>query len=156
MNTQISQGKPGNGIIILNSSVLFYAIIFTSFLMAASLFLAAGAQNASAADNAVDQACVKCHMDMVQENMSKAYVHAPFMQHQCSVCHVNDGITVEENKKDAPAENKKVPAKNIRWIDYNVSPAVESWFFIPAEKVSHADLVVSAFSDSQQNFQKIF
>jgi len=156
MNTQVSQRNAGKGSIILNSSVCFHAFIFPTLLMAAVLFLMAGARNVAAGENPVDKSCVQCHNDMVVANMSKMYVHMPFLQQQCSVCHVAAGITAQEYKNSPPAPKKKISEKNIKWIDYTYSPSVESWFFIQSDKVSSADLVVSAFNERQQNYRKIY
>ena len=137
-------------------SFSFYSLLTAGLILAAVVFFSIVIRNVFAGEKVVSGSCVECHSDIVADNMSKAYVHMPFMEQQCPVCHLDGGLSFEGKAGGSVGEQQEIDEKNIRWIDFSASPALENWFFIPAEKAGPGRLVVSARSNGRQKFLEIF
>ena len=53
-------------------------------------------QNALAEETSEDAICCQCHNYICQDAMGKNNAHRPFIQQQCSFCHVCDDTDMEE------------------------------------------------------------
>jgi predicted CXXCH cytochrome family protein len=93
-------------------------------------------QTALAEQPSAGTRCCRCHNDICEVNLKKMYVHLPFLQNRCSVCHVDDGA--------AAGEETKTSSKEIAWLGEHFSPAVNHWFIIPADLIGSDKLIVVA------------
>ena len=92
--------------------------------------------NVLAGEPSADSSCCECHSEICELDLNKTYVHLPFMQQQCPVCHVSAAADV--------AEETYTSTEKISWIDERFTPAPEHWFVIPAELFNSDRLVVCA------------
>ena len=78
--------------------------------------------------------------------MSKNNAHLPFIQQQCSICHVCDDTDMEERVNTAVVEESFDSSTNkVAWLDYCSSRTLEHWFIIPFDLVSIDKLIVCAY-----------
>jgi predicted CXXCH cytochrome family protein len=106
------------------------------FLLSAISFLVVP-QDAPAEEPGIGGVCCVCHNDTCEVNLDKSTVHPPFLQKQCTICHVDDGTlwaTLEDDS--APRE--------ITWLGDHYTPAITHWFAIPVDLVSRDKLIVAA------------
>jgi predicted CXXCH cytochrome family protein len=118
------------------------AFVVLEYLEALLLFLGALffetiPQNLFAQELPESASCCECHNDILEANLTKTNVHPPFLQQQCSVCHIDDGTAVVE-------EGYVASAKNINWLDANFSPAEKHCFNIPVYLICSDKLIVVA------------
>jgi hypothetical protein len=102
-------------------------------------------QNEPAEENPDDTTCCQCHKYLCQEAMGKNNAHRPFIQQQCSICHVCDDADMEERVDTAIVEESIASSINkVTWLDYCSSHTLEHWFIIPFDLVNTDELIVFA------------
>ena len=139
-------GKCTTGKILSLSSVLFLLIFFV---------FAPASPNAQDRQSLTDSICCTCHADVCEADLGRAYVHLPFQQQQCTVCHVADAETFEAEAGEPAPLQTVVQKKNIRWFEYTVTPAAEAWFFIPDDLAGRGRLIVSASNAMGRSSEKL-
>ena len=92
--------------------------------------------NALAGQSSAGASCCECHTEICEVDLNKTYVHLPFMQQRCPICHVADDASV--------AEETYTSTENISWIAEHYTHAIQHWFVIPAELFSIGSLVACA------------
>jgi predicted CXXCH cytochrome family protein len=121
----------------LHDVFILHEFLLAVFVILFSIVFEAFSQNVHAEELPDSSNCCQCHNDIFEDNVSKTSVHPPFLQQQCSVCHIQDSMTAEE-------EIYLTSTKNINWLDANFSPALNHWFNIPVELVSSDRLIMVA------------
>ncbi|KPK26165.1 MAG: hypothetical protein AMJ61_09805 [Desulfobacterales bacterium SG8_35_2] len=101
------------------------------------IFLATNQQNVFAQQPPTDTNCCECHTDICEVNLTKTYVHTPFLEQQCAYCHVYDEAAVETAQTST---SKDI----INQLDYNVTPALEHWFVFPSDVLNSDKILVSS------------
>jgi len=91
-------------------------------IVAAAFFgLAAGAR---AADSR-DEECVKCHQQLWDEAITKAYVHKPFLEKKCHFCHIAE---IDDNK----VNRGFMTDREVRWLANSRMAVANHWLFVDA------------------------
>jgi predicted CXXCH cytochrome family protein len=135
------------------SSRLHHVFILHEFLLALfviffSVLFEAFSQHLQAEESPDNSNCTQCHNDIYEANLSMTNVHPPFLQQECSVCHVDDGTAMEE-------EVYATSMKNIDWLGANFTPAVKHWFNIPIELVSSDRLIMVAGDNLGKSYEEV-
>jgi len=81
-----------------------------------------------------DRECVRCHEKMINRVNMKRYIHKPFREHKCTICHLAGKSPAQENEHDRDRGQENAGEK-IRWISRHFDPARVHWFLIPASQV---------------------
>jgi predicted CXXCH cytochrome family protein len=125
----------------VNHSVFILLEYFLGvFVILLSILFEGISQNLQGEELPDSSGCCECHNDIFEADLTKSNVHPPFLQRQCSVCHIDDGIAPEEVDNVASTEN-------ISWLDANFSLANKHWFNIPVDRISSDQLIVVASDD---------
>ena len=80
----------------------------------------------SMADNVpAPEQCCECHRQVCEDTADKRYVHAPFRERQCALCHIaasgTDRIAIAKNDQS-----------QVQWLtESSPQQEIESWFPIP-------------------------
>ncbi len=69
--------------------------------------------------------CCRCHFDVCDQTTTKPYVHAPVIEHNCVVCHIQD--SANNGSKAVTSETAK-----INWFAKHHNPDTQHWFELPA------------------------
>ena len=133
------------------SHELYHILILQEYLLPLlfvlnSIFGGITFLNVLAEQPSVDTSCCECHTDICEVDINKTHTHLPFLQQQCSFCHVDDDTDVEETVDTAVAvESFNSSTNKVTWLDYRLSHALEHWFIIPFDLVSTDKLIVCAY-----------
>ncbi len=90
--------------------------------------------------------CLSCHEDMVNNKLSKTYVHVPFLEKECILCHVvnNPEAGVKPKRFEWPSKGRKLGA--------SLKPESEHWFsFSP--KLVHKALFIEVSGDGGESLR---
>ncbi|NPA94234.1 MAG: hypothetical protein GXO58_02260 [Thermodesulfobacteria bacterium] len=111
--------------------------LFLITTMLCTFFLAGNATGiAATADGSSDSECVRCHEKMVNRANMKRYIHKPFREKKCTICHlVGKDPSQEETQQPAAKRSKQKTKESIRWISRHFDPSRVHWFLIPASQV---------------------
>ena len=107
---------------------------FITTILILSLFFAAS--NAMAAKEYGDgEECVKCHVQLWDQAMQKFYVHQPFFQKKCKLCHIEDNEQVEKTRGFSTD-------RSVEWLGTRRENVLIHWFSIPLDKFTDKIVVV--------------
>ena len=132
----------------LHHVYILHEVLLTLFVMLFSVLFEAVSQNLQAEESPDNSNCCECHNDIFEDNISKTSIHPPFLQQQCSICHIHDGTALED-------EIYATSIKNIDWLDANFSPAIKHWFNIPFELVSSDRLIMVASDNLGKSHEEV-
>ena len=125
----------------LHDVFILHEFLLAVFVILFSIVFEAFSQNIHAEELPDSSNCCQCHNDIFEANLTKTNVHPPFLQQQCSICHIDDGA------KDVAVEGDVASAKNINWLGANFSPAEKHCFNIPVDLICNDKLIVFASDD---------
>jgi predicted CXXCH cytochrome family protein len=76
-----------------------------------------------------DAQCIECHQPLVDQEMSKPYIHRPFREKKCLPCHLGGELFV-------PGTTPYRSDQNVAWLAESRFPSVEHWLTLPKERVA--------------------
>jgi len=85
-----------------------------------------------------DAQCLECHQAKVDQELTKQYVHQPFREQKCIICHL--GSESSTTDKTTYRSDPK-----ITWLAESPIPSTEHWFNLPKEQITadiRLDIVV--------------
>ncbi len=106
-------------------------------VVAAALLALAGIapmfDNAAAA-----QTCLTCHQDTYESAMTEFSVHLPFLQENCTVCHIDDAASQSSafGRNDRAVLTENASPGQLKWLGKSSSPLAEHWFVVPADSIN--------------------
>jgi len=107
------------GFIKLKQSKIWIVLSFFWFVGPYTTCLAATEQ--------IGKACETCHQENFNRNLSKRFVHMPYEQRQCKVCHL-----AGQNAGDNGVKNQRQRSpQKVHWLVESVTPAEDHWFMLP-------------------------
>ena len=100
-----------------------YKVIVPGFILVV-LLLAVIALTAPGDDQATDEQCIMCHVDIYDRALRDQYIHAPVFERQCAICHLAEGadLTVSSGQHDALFSGTVV-SQEILWRKARILPA---------------------------------
>lgn len=81
-----------------------------------------------------DAECLKCHQALVDRDLAKTYVHQPFREGKCMLCHLGGELTTPETT------SFKAEAQMI-WLAESPFTSSEHWFPLPKNQL-HGDILL--------------
>lgn len=75
-----------------------------------------------------DAQCLECHQAKVDQELTRQYVHQPFREKKCMLCHLGGELSTPE--KTAYRSDQK-----IAWLVASPLPSSEHWFPLPKGQV---------------------
>jgi predicted CXXCH cytochrome family protein len=82
----------------------------------------------AAAEGPAEQ-CLDCHDKIWAEGQGKRFLHQPFLEQQCQVCHV-DAPAGRENQQRS--QQNSAERSRVQWLGRNFNPGQIHWFKFPA------------------------
>lgn len=85
-----------------------------------------------------DAQCLECHQAKVDKELTRQYVHQPFREGKCIICHL--GSESSTTDKSSYRSDQK-----ISWLAESPLPSTEHWFLLPKHQVTddiRLDIVV--------------
>lgn len=85
-----------------------------------------------------DAQCLECHQELIDQELLKPYIHQPFLEKKCILCHLGGELLAQEKTAYKSGEN-------ISWLAESPVPSVEHWFPIPKQQLVgdiHLDIMV--------------
>lgn len=76
-----------------------------------------------------DAQCLECHQTEVGQELSKPFVHQPFREGKCIICHLGGQLTTPENTAFKSAQQ-------ITWLAESPIASIEHWFPLPKNQVN--------------------
>ncbi len=104
-----------------------YRLQIPLLVIAALLGLFFSAEQSEAGDTIMPAQCCRCHGDVCQQSDTKLYVHAPFLENNCAVCHVRGGLSSAE-----PAVVAEDFPDEVSWFARACQENKEHWFELPS------------------------
>lgn len=68
--------------------------------------------------------CCRCHFEVCDQTTIKPYVHAPVMEQNCAICHIQDNAN--NGSKSVTDENTRID-----WFAKHYNQDTEHWFELP-------------------------
>lgn len=93
-----------------------------------------------------EERCLDCHDDTWAEGLSQRFIHEPFQEQQCQICHVS--APLKRGKKQDDPERAQV-----KWIARNFTPAATNWFVFSLAE-DHATLFVEVSGNRGKMLQQ--
>jgi len=110
--------------------------ILLCLLMILPLTSASSVKATSTETAAEAKECVRCHQKMVRKAEGAAYVHRPFIEHKCPLCHLAEQDRSRPGTSPAGnRENRPHRSPDVRWLFRDLRPLKEHWFLLPADRV---------------------
>ncbi len=81
-----------------------------------------------------DDDCVECHQSLWDREISKQYIHPPFLKKQCRKCHIDDDNAVS-------AARGFMSDADVNWLAGSRLNTNSHWFSVPHDKID-GDLLV--------------
>lgn len=85
-----------------------------------------------------DAQCLECHQAKVNQELTRQYVHQPFREQKCIICHLGS----ESSTTDRSAYRSD---QKITWLTESPISSTEHWFALPKDQVTadiRLDIVV--------------
>ena len=83
----------------------------------------------------IGQGCESCHVKTYESSINHRFVHMPFEQRQCRICHLaEEGDTARANR----IRQRSAEIKKISWLAEGGAPANDHWFLLPISDVSES------------------
>ncbi len=83
-----------------------------------------------------DKECVRCHKKMINIQATKLYVHKPFIEKKCTICHLAGKNPAQDRENQSAKSELRRPVKQkIHWISRHFDPSRVHWFLVPASQV---------------------
>lgn len=76
-----------------------------------------------------DEECVKCHQKLWEAELAKSYIHRPFLEKKCSLCHIEDSALVDGSRGF-------MSDKGVRWLASQRQNATSHWLTMPLDQVN--------------------
>ncbi|MGE4344245.1 MAG: cytochrome c3 family protein [Geoalkalibacter sp.] len=96
----------------------------------------------SAASSISGESCVNCHQALVDKGRGQRYVHAPFLNNKCTVCHI-EGVTVSSANETGITGTDADSEDEVVWLDLPFHRAQEHWIQL-GEELSGSTLMIKA------------
>ena len=94
--------------------------------------------------------CLECHQQVYSESLNKKYIHRPFIDRKCSVCHVDDPDVVNNEDESDTWDNLK-----LKWIRKNNIPEKNHWFLFSTSETGSPLYLKSQGAIPKEAFQTI-
>jgi predicted CXXCH cytochrome family protein len=101
-------------------------------ILAIAFFALAAPMAASAAPSNPGESCVSCHQALVDKGRGQRYVHAPFLENNCTACHI-EGAAVSSANAEAVDNTDAGSEDNVRWLELPFHRAQEHWIQLDEE-----------------------
>lgn len=111
-------------------------------IITGSVFMIAAIETGYAATTNQEN-CQTCHRDLYSDNLHKQSVHEPFVNGNCSFCHVVGNNTENEIKTGNESNHKSSETSKIAWLKKSSTPADTHWFALPANRINGSILVAT-------------
>lgn len=72
--------------------------------------------------NPLQAQCLKCHKEVVEKANAREFIHPPFAEKKCPVCHIGEQVASSTPGTEAPNPPQQQEKTKIRWL--NISPAL--------------------------------
>lgn len=118
------------------------SIIFT--LILGTVFASVFASNEEPTSS--DNNCLECHDDLWQEEMAKRYVHAPFREKKCKLCHAINALPNRDVSENGVPE---------RWAEKNLIAATSHWFELDAPDNPTIMILEAAYASVARVYKEI-
>jgi predicted CXXCH cytochrome family protein len=94
--------------------------------------------------------CLECHEEIWNEAAAMRYLHAPFREKKCMVCHAADTTLDSED----PAADESDPEKE-NWTGKSLAPATSHWFEFSAEDKPATMILEATYGFRVRLYQEI-
>ncbi len=111
-------------------------------ILATALIALAPPIAVSAASSNTGESCVSCHQSLVDKGRGQRYVHAPFLENNCTVCHV-EGAAASSASAEAATSTAAGNEQDVHWLDRPFHQAQEHWVQL-GEELSGSTLWIKA------------
>ncbi len=101
-------------------------------ILAITLFALAPPMAVSAAPSNSGESCVGCHQSLVDKGRGQRYVHAPFLQNNCTACHI-EGVAVSSASETTTTGTEAGSEDVVNWLDLPFHRAQEHWIQLGGE-----------------------
>jgi len=109
------------GMFIRVNGLLWAMVVFTAAFFPARPVRAAHLQE-----------CYQCHGAALEAKKNKMYIHSPFGQQECTVCHLESELAPVKKKNSSRAVDER---QKIFWFGESSLPDTTHWFLVPAKKM---------------------
>lgn len=95
--------------------------------------------------------CIKCHSKTRNKALQEPYIHRPFLNAQCLVCHLQDANTANKPGETHPKGSNHKAINQITWFKKHYIPSKTHFFLISASRINGPLFV--KFKDSRGQIQ---
>ncbi len=113
---------------------LFFALI--TFLLAAS-----SVTQKETPAKLSNQQCVECHAPLIKKDRSKTFIHNPFLENECTLCHIA-GEKFSADKKSFMAD------RTVEWLSHRHVTSREHLFHLDKEQLDTVLLIDMQIPDN--------
>lgn len=116
----------------------FYPVIPIVILLLMAVF-----NFSHAATTDPKEECLRCHGNVWEREITKMFIHQPFLEQKCYKCHVELPTREVQLMQTTEQQGNR---RGIRWIKRELSPALTRWYKVPADMVSRS-LFIEAYAN---------
>lgn len=84
---------------------------------------------ASSSETASGDACLKCHQNIWDKAMAMSYIHKPFLEKKCVLCHIQDDQLVNEFREF-------MQDSNVQWLASRRVSMKAHWYVVPIAEIN--------------------
>ena len=115
-----------------------------------SIVVFGGKDDAFGKIEGASQKCLECHEQVYSTSLNKIYIHRPFIDRQCRVCHIDDpDVAMQEDESNA------LDSLKLKWIRKSNKSEKNHWFLFSSSEVGNFLYLKSQNSVSKKAFQEI-